>query len=60
METIIGEQTEFREVPNHLWRTQSRKRLYHSKEYVDTTKCFETMLKSRPTHAAEKLFLNHK
>ena len=47
METIIGEQTEYKEVPNHLWRKQSRKGRYHSKEYADTTKCFETMFNPR-------------
>ena len=49
METIIGEQTEYKEVPSHLWHKQSRKRLYNSKEYVDTTKCFETMFNPRPS-----------
>ena len=47
METIIGESTEYKEVPNHLWRHSNRKRSYHSKEYIDTTKCFETMFNPR-------------
>ena len=47
METIIGEITESKEVSNHLWRKHSRKKLYYSREYLDTTKCFETMFNPR-------------
>ena len=41
MENPIGDKTEYKEVPNHLWRHQSRNKPYYSKEYIDTTKCFE-------------------
>ena len=46
MENPIGDKTEYKEVPNHLWRHQSRNKPYYSKEYIDTTKCFETMFNS--------------
>ena len=47
MENPIGDKTEYKEVRNHLWRHQSRNNPYYSKEYIDTTKCFESMFNSR-------------
>ena len=49
MANIIEENTIHNEVPRHLWRHNSRNRLHYSKEYIDTTKCYETMFHTRQT-----------
>jgi len=47
MANIIEEDTSHKKLPNHLWRRNSRNRFHYSKEYIDTTKCFETIFNSR-------------
>ena len=47
MANIIEVDTSHKIVPNHLWCRNSRNRFHYSKEYIDTTKCFETIFNSR-------------
>ena len=47
MANIIELDALHNKVPNHLWHCSSRNRFHYSKDYMDTTKCFETMFNSR-------------